>query len=372
VLRAAAADVPPTGGRTGKLLLFAAGLAAIVALARRRVSDVDQSLPAGDTAGRRAARLTIAGGLVVLTIAALLPATSPWIREKLTFVAYAAFHLFSPVVQPPAPAWFVDPQTRVYWLAGLAVCGVAAVVVVAAWPMLRRLPALVFVAAVVLAAILPVSTMTGGTRYLYFASAGTSLGLALLAQTLTSRWRTIVQITIVTMLVLAPMQIVIAGRAWIWASEMSADAASLLAPRLAPCGTVELVLLTAPVQIRGVYSNLNAETFSTRGCAPASMRTLTRVLRDDVVVEITSAGGAIEWRVPADNGNIVASRDLRTFDVPLRSPERLALATPLGTLETWREGPGRRFRIEAAETASRRVFAYYGSGRVRLLPGTVQ
>jgi hypothetical protein len=374
LLRTLAAELPPAGGagRAGKLAMFVAALAALVLLAGRDWRRRDGGRPAS-ARRKTAAALAPLAIVVLLTVGVLVPLSAAWAREKLTFVAYAAFHLATPVAQPPPPAWFLDPATPVYWLIGLGVSvAVAALVWLGRhrWP---HQPALAFLVVFVAAALVPVSTMTGGARYLYLASAGTSLAAALFAQTLLPPWRTAIRVAIALALAVAPMQIVLAGRAWIWASEMSAEAAAAVAPRLHPCGTVEVVLLTAPVGVRGVYSNLNDDTFGTAGCAPASVRAITRVVRDDVPVEITSVGGgAIEWRIPDDRGNVIASHDLRTFDVPLRSGGAVVIDTPLGRLETRRDGDARRFRMAGIPGDRPRVFAYYGGGRVQLLPGTVQ
>jgi hypothetical protein len=369
VLRAIAADVAPAGGRVGKLLLFGIVLAAILLVARSHASRP----PATALTSRWQRWWTIPALAVGLTTAAALtPATALWMREKLAFIAYATFHLLTPIAYPPPPAFFVNPATPVYWLLGLAAL---AVLLASAWmarDAIRQSDRLQYLIAFTIAALVPVSTMTGGTRYLYLATAGVSLGAAWLAQFSSAPWSTMTRVAIVSALAVAPMQIVLAGRSWIWASEMSADAAAAAAPRLSPCGSVELVLLTAPVQIRGVYSNLNAETFNTRGCEAASVRALTRVVRDDVAVEMISTGTAIEWRVPVDRGNIVASADLRTFDRPLRSPLPVEIATPIGRLESRRDGDARLFRFEPSAADVRRVFAYYGNGRVRLLPRPVQ
>jgi hypothetical protein len=370
ILRAVAADVPPTGGRFGKLALFGMGLAVLALMARSHQEDGG---PKTGPPYEPSSWLVPALAVAAVAVAAAMPATAPWVREKLTFVAFSAFHLATPIAQPPPPAFFVDPATPVYW--GLGLMAVAAIAAIGwiGWPTVRRSPQLQYLIAFIAAALVPVSTMTGGARYLYLATVGTSLGGAWLAQSLPAPWRTAARVVVVGTLAIAPMQIVLAGRAWIWASEMAADAATTIRPHLAPCGGVDLVLLTAPVQIRGVYSNLNAEAFSTRGCAPASVRALTRVVRDDVPVVVTSRdASAIEWSIPDDRGNIVASEDLGSFDLPLRSPEPVVVATPLGRLESRVTGGARVFRFEPSAAERPRIFAYYGSGRVRLLPRTVQ
>jgi hypothetical protein len=369
-LRGLAADLPPAGGsgRLGKLALFAGALGVLLMMARR-IGRHPATPPTNASIQAAAAALAIS---LAAAASAMAPGIGGWIKEKLAFVAYAAFHLVSPIVVPAPPPFFLDQATSVYWLAGSLVCGLVAGVAVLTRPWFERNRQALFLVALVVAALIPVSTMTGGTRYLYLASVGTSLLAALVAASLAPPWRTVARAAVVAVLVLSPVQIVLAGRAWIWASEMARDAAEVAAPRLAPCGSTDLVLLTAPVGIRGVYSNLNDETFSTTGCAAASVRALTRVVRDDVHVEIASAGSVIEWRIPSYQGNVVASGDLRSFNVPLRSTRDVVLDTPIGRLESRLDGNDRVFRFVPAAAARARIFGYYSDGRVRLLPGTVQ
>ena len=99
-----------------------------------------------------------------------LPASSAWMREKLGFVAFAAFYLASPIVLPQPWPYFLDETTNVYALAGLiALVGVTAVGLrVTQW--ITRDMRVVFLLVFVAAALVPVSSMTGGGRYLYLAS----------------------------------------------------------------------------------------------------------------------------------------------------------------------------------------------------------
>jgi len=133
------------------------------------------------------------------------------------------------------------------------------------------------------------------------------------------------------------------------------------------------VLLTAPVGIAGVYSNLNDEAFTTQlACPPASFRAVARVVREDARVDVSVGADAITWRIPDYRGNVVVSRDLRSFDRPLRATRTIALDTPLGRLESHAEGTTQVFTLTPNAAARKAVFAYYSEGHVRLLPRAVE
>jgi hypothetical protein len=87
-------------------------------------------------------------------------------RLALTSAGFAAAHLLSPVgldaLVGSLPGWF--------WVAGLVALGGVAVLAAAGWPMLAGRPELLFLVLFLAAALVPVSSMTEGTRYLYLAS----------------------------------------------------------------------------------------------------------------------------------------------------------------------------------------------------------
>jgi hypothetical protein len=148
---------------------------------------------------------------------------------------------------------------------------------------------------------------------------------------------------------------------------MTREALALIRPALDPCGTQDVVVLTTPAAIRGVYSNLNEVAFEVSGCAPASFATVLRVVRVDAVVDVDRRDDLIEMRVPVDSGNLVASRDLHTFDVPMTGRDRVVIDTPVGRLESEVDGEGRIFRLAVDERYRHAHFFYYSDGRLRAL-----
>ena len=148
---------------------------------------------------------------------------------------------------------------------------------------------------------------------------------------------------------------------------MVRDGLALMTAELEPCGTRDVVLLTAPKGIRGVYPNIYWDAFkATSGCTPASIGTLLIVTRVDARVEVRwTAADVLELRVPGYAGNLVASRDLRAFDSPVPAGARATLETAAGQLEMWPDGGGEIFRLHpTAAVRSARLF-YYSEGRMR-------
>jgi hypothetical protein len=141
----------------------------------------------------------------------------------------------------------------------------------------------------------------------------------------------------------------------------------LIAPALEPCGTQDIVILTTPAAIRGVYSNLNEVAFTVAGCAPASFATVLRVVGVDAVVDVNRRDDLIEMRTLVDRGNFVASRDLHTFDLPMTNRDRVVIDTPVGRHECQAPGGGRIFRLNVDERYRRAHFFYYSDGRLRAL-----
>ncbi len=364
LLRAHGVDVSVTGGarRLPKLAMIVAALGGLLLLARvRKGTAIVPILP-----GRKVGFVLGATMGVALIAAVLLltPATAVWTREKLGFVAFASFYLASPVVLPPPHPWFLDVTTMVY-----AIAGVVAVVAIAAvafrgsgW--ITREPRMLFLIAFVIAALIPVSSLTGGGRYLYLASVGTSLLVGLVCRMLDMRRSAIVPVALV--LAISTQQLVVAARAWTWASAMTTDAFSLMTSDLQPCGRRDVLLLTAPVAMRGTYCNFLWEGFGlTSPCMPATFRTLLRVVRDDVHADVSRpAPGTVEVRVPAYSGNILASSDLSTFEVWVAKGESIGVTTPIGRLEARPDGDAEVFRLTTpASLADARLY-YYSDGHV--------
>src|SRR5262249_17867439 len=123
--------------------------------------------------------VAIVGAIAAVAAAMLyLPTTSAWTREKLGFVAFASFYLISPIVLPQPWPYFLDQTTNFYALIGLGVLAVTIGVGLLALPWITRDARVTFLLVFVAAALVPVSSMTGGGRYLYLASAAVSLLVA--------------------------------------------------------------------------------------------------------------------------------------------------------------------------------------------------
>jgi 4-amino-4-deoxy-L-arabinose transferase-like glycosyltransferase len=368
-LRSQGADVSLAGGarRLPKFLMMGAALAGLLWVARTRMHRHLASAVAPRRRAGQAAALAVAAG-AILALALWWPPTAARVREPLNFVAYAAFYLVSPIVRPAPPPYFLDPATTVYAVGGIVVVTVGLFV---AWLGLRwwsTRPGVLFLIAFVAAALLPVSSMTGGTRYLYLASAGSSLlaGLAFSELAKGRGRRLAVAVVLVAILGVSWAQVRAAGRAWQWASEMTAAGVALMSADLAPCDTKDVVLLTAPVGIEGVYCNFYWEAFGvSNGCSPATFHTVLRVVRLDAHVEVTERpDGILELRVSGYRGNIVMSRDLSHFDRPVPRGDRATVDLPIGRLETMPDGDAQVFRLTLDARARQARLYYYSDGRI--------
>jgi hypothetical protein len=133
------------------------------------------------------------------------------------------------------------------------------------------------------------------------------------------------------------------------------------------CGTDDVLLLTTPVSIGDVYANLSWDAFDVlAGCTPRSFMTLLRVVRSDLRASVTGTDPTtVEVRVPDYSGNIVASRDLRNFVVPIERGDRTTLDTPAGRLETFPDGATQVFRLTMTPEAQAAKRFYYSDGRIR-------
>jgi Dolichyl-phosphate-mannose-protein mannosyltransferase len=366
VLRNQSADLEAAGGagKLPKAMALGLALAGLLVLAGRP-----------QLIARLAARRLSWGGIalaVVLLLAALLwPATTAGAREKLGFAAFAAFYSISPVVLPPPSPIFFEPPTSAHALVGLAVIVVGLIALRFAGPALRG-ARVMFLLAFVVAALIPVSSMTGGPRYLYLPFAG----IACLAATIARTWPPLVQsravLALGAVLLVSWVQIAMAGHEWRRASRMTSNGLALMSANLEPCGRKDVILLTAPVGIRGVYTNFLWDAFdATTDCPPAQLLTLLRVVRLDAGVEaLASPGDVIQLRVPRYAGQFVASADLNTFDRPVPRASRWTLDTPIGRLETQPEesspdGPVQVFRITLNDRGREAGIFYYSDGAVR-------
>jgi hypothetical protein len=210
--------------------------------------------------------------------------------------------------------------------------------------------------------------MTSGPRYLYLASAGVSLLAGLIFRSCSPAMRIRWAVPVLAVVLAASaVQLMAAARAWQWASDMTHESLALISSTLAPCGTRDVVLLTTPVGIRGVFSNLNEVAFEVAGCKPASYATLLRVMNEDAHVEATRRGDDIELRVAGYGENFVASADLRHFDIPIAASDPVAIETPIGRLTTAIENGTQVFRILLSESGRRATFFFYSDGRLHQL-----
>ncbi|MFN8058813.1 MAG: hypothetical protein U0Q12_06565 [Vicinamibacterales bacterium] len=374
-LRASLAALDPTGGasRLPKALGLVGGLAALAGVAHATWPRVADRL--GRVVAPRLAGRVLVGGLVLLGAASAVPSPlAGFLREKLAFAGFSLFYLVSPVVSPLREPWFLDATTPAYWLAGLA-----AVTVVGAGLFARRgslvdgvwMWLLVFVAA----ALLPVSSMTEGQRYLYLASVGAALAAARalrgLAHARSPLARPALGVAAVVV-VLSCLQIQAKGRDWAWAGRMTREGVTTVARRLEwHCADRDVVFLTAPVGIRGVYSHFYRDTFALGGCVPASFVTVARmVLSDGQATARWLDARRVEIRLTPNLGNIVLSRDLRQFDVPLRREPTASLETPLGRVDARPEAADLVVTLSFADRVdlARTAVFYYADGEVHSLP----
>lgn len=367
-VRSAGADLSATGGveRLPKLLMTAASVALVVAAAwRLRRGAVTGSRPRA-----LAGWLTVAALLGVASAALFIPVTTDWTAAKLGWVAYAVFYLLSPVIFPTPPPGVFTPNGAADALAGLLALAAFLLALGLGSGWLRRRPAAVFAVIFIGAGLLPVSSMTGGLRYLYFAGAGVSLLVGVILDSLADASRRRALAVLGVVLVLSLTQLMQAARAWRWAGTMTRDGVTLMSRSLDPCGTKDVLMLTAPVGIGGVYSNLYWEAFDvTTGCAPASFSAVLRVVRTDSHVDVSTPGeDVVEIRIPAYTGNVVASKDLRNFGEPVERGRVASLDTAAGRLDISHDGNDQVFRLTMTERARGAEIYYFSDGQVRALP----
>jgi len=362
MLRNFGADLEAAGGsrRLPKLIGMAAMLFMLLQLARRR----DRSMPP-----HLHLSWPVAAAVAVAMVALLWwPVTAVSAAKALGFAAYAAFYLISPIIVPsPPPEWFATVAMRDALPGFVVVCGGLAMLAGYGRTIIRH-TGVVFLALFVVAALLPVSSMPGGLRYLYLASAGVSLLAGWLVQQTprgTSRVAALAFLAIA--LVVSTTQLLHMGRAWRTGSDMTRDGILLMASALEPCGSKDVVLLTAPVGIGGVYANLYYEAFDVlTGCSPKSFASLLRIVGTDAQVHVaTTSAGVIELRVPDYQGNIMASTDLSTFEIEVPRGLSRTIETAIGRLEISGEGSTQLFRLTLSDAAGGAARFYYSNGRIR-------
>jgi hypothetical protein len=366
-IRSVGADLDASSAlrRLPKGVMTIVALAVVLWIAWRRDRQV---------LGFSGARVLGFSGARVLGFAAALVALGffvapDWVFEKLGFITHVSFYAVSPIIFPaPRPEWFT-PTSVFTSLPHLALAGL---IILLAGPLIFSTGSgdrrdLSFAAMFVAAALLPVSSMTGGLRYLYLPTVGIALlGGALLSRiTRSSRMLTGAAVAIV--LIISAQQIVYAGRAWRTASTVTREGVELMAGSLGRCGADDVLLLTTPVAIGNIYANLSWDAFDVlANCTPRNFMTLLRVVGSDLRVAVTSlAPDIIELRVPDYAGNIVASRDLRNFVVSVAPGDTTILDTAAGRLETFPEESTQVFRLTMTMEAKAARRFYYSDGRIR-------
>ena len=364
--------------RLAKISLLGGTLAVLVWLA---FAGADVFL--GRLAEWRRRLLAMLGLAVALAlVAGLLPATAPFIRPKLAFASFAVFYLLSPVITlggSPPPSF--SPDLALYWATGLAALTGVAVFVVGIWrrdtgwagvarPYNARMAfLLVFIGA----ALLPVSSMTEGKRYLYLASVGVSLLAGYAVAQLGSAGRKIVLPFAAVVVAVSGWQIQLKAGDWTWAGTMTGDAVRLVR-RAEPdaCRARNILFLTEPVNVRDVYCHFYDYTFEdpTSGCLPAAVRAVVRVVGNDASVDARWDGAnTVVVRVHGVTERLLTSRDLRHFDVTLWPPASHHLLTVIGDLTVAPIAGGQQFdlRLGDAFDPGRWRFLYYSAGRVQEL-----
>jgi hypothetical protein len=368
VLRSAAGGIPAAGGagRLPKLAAFAIVLTIVIALADSRWLRLRDWLRAhrGAFAGAALAVVaiaTFAAGSLSGTFGALA-------REKLAVAGFAIFYLLSPVVDVALTPYFLDPATSVYWMGGaIAVIGLIALAWLLWRPFLDQ-DAAWFAGLLLVAALIPISALTEGQRYLYLPSAAVSILATTLILDLRVRLRGLALAGVAVIVALSMWQISRKTTDWVWAGGMTADGARLADAALpAGCGG-HVVFLTSPVAVRGVYTHFYYETFElARGCRPETFHVLVRVVRLDTHIDVRwDDPGRIEINVPDYRGNFVLSEDLRHFDVPLRASRQVAIRTPLGNVTSAAAGPLQKvtLTLDPGLPLDDVRFFYYSDGRI--------
>jgi hypothetical protein len=374
MVRSVIGGLDPTGGpgRLPKAAMLLAGVAVLMVVSRtgweRAAAAVDRITPAP-------AAIVVLLLLGTAALACLAPGTGAPMREKLSFAGFACFYLFSPVVAPAPPPYFLDPATPAYWAGGLGVvAGVSALLFFsrARW---SRDGTWLFIAATTAGALLPVSSLTEGQRYLYLGSVGVSLGAAKLVTEAAGGWRRFARVAVVAFLGVSVWQIQLKGADWAWATGMLSRGAALVNADLPACGAGDVIFLTAPTGVRGVYSHFYHQTFSQDGgCEPGSYRAVARMVRTDQPVEVAWQGPRrLVVRAPAYRRNFLLSADLRAFSIEQRSRRTARLETPLGLVTSAPDGAAQVLTIDLAPSLDldQARFYYFSEGEVRRVPAAV-
>jgi hypothetical protein len=361
LLRNQAADLAAAGGRWMKLIVLVSALCAVlfgswVAHARLR------SVRVAGSPWLWAATL----GLVLVALVTWSP-TSGWMQQKLGFVAFVFYYLLNPVATVDPPISVFAPATLLYSLPGLLATVAVFYAIHRGRHWLVMHPPVLYGAIVTGAALIPVLSLTGSPRYLYLPAAGLALVVGYLFQISTRQWRRLATAVLAAFVAISSIQSVVVASRWRWSSAMVDDGLALMAAELEPCGTQDALLLTAPVGIRNTYPNFYYDAFHATGrCAPASLSAVLRVMRRDAEVRVEiGPAGVVDLHVPDYAGTFTASRDLRSFDLPVLVDARMTIDTAAGTLETWPDGRAQHFRLRRSGRAETARLFYYSAGALR-------
>lgn len=371
ILRQIGGGVSAVGGasRIPKLVAFGVCMGVTLALCNGRWETLRDWL--------RTRRAQCAVALMLLLAATVVAAAASegrvgsLAREKLSVAGFALFYLTSPVLSP-GEAVFSDPTTSLAWIFGAFALLIACGAFLSLWNTRLNDGRMWFLAAFLVATLLPVSALTEGKRYLYLPSAAVSLIAGVLVAESAARYRRAALSVIAVVLIVSAIQIVVKINDWRWAGSMTAEGARLVDSTLAPaCGTGHVVFLTSPVAIRSVYSHFYYETFEVpRGCMPELFQVVARVVRQDSRVAVRWQGpGEIVMTVLSYRENLLVSSDLRAFNTRLRTGEPVDLQTPLGGLHAEAAGGLAELRLRLTPEAQReRIhFFYYSDGQVQPL-----
>jgi len=305
--------------------------------------------------------LAVAGGL------ALASGRGTAILAALNAFGFAALHLTSPISPEPwlnpLPAW-------------LGVVGLLALIalVLAAWRLAgRAVPG--FLAFLLVAALLPVSSMTEGSRYLYLASVPVAIFVAWLMATTTPRMTAPAYTLLAVALIAFGWQVREKGRDWLWASEMTSRAVATIVDATGPgCLDARIVFATAPVRTRGVYANINHEALAALGdCRPASFRTIVRTGYDDPATDATLDADELVLRTDPYRGGFATSADLQTFSSRIAARAATRLTNELGAFEAVPDGTGLIIRQQLPPGAATAMHWFvFSRGSLRHLPAPRQ
>ena len=284
------------------------------------------------------------------------------VAAALRAFGFDALHLLSPVSPEP----WLNPLPA--WLGPVGLAAAAALVA-GAWLFgTRQVPA--FLGYFLVAALLPVSSMTEGSRYLYLASVPVSILVAWAASSVRPRAAAPAFTLAALALVVFSWQVRVKGRDWLWASEMTARAAATIVESAGPgCRDAHVAFATAPVRTRGVYANINHEALAAiADCRPASVRTIIRTGYDDPALDASFDGDRLVMRAASYRGGFVTTPDFQRYATRIAPGIALRIANPLGWLEAAPEGEGLVIRQELPSGASSSLHWFvFSRGSVRPL-----